>query len=108
MSESGQSQRMGERRGKKGGGGGSNQLLEQLSADEIVAMTEELQPQTEGAEGREKVEAEDGPRTETTLTKNGAGAAQENVGNDEETYQENKDDEVEGEGGRMIGGCENN
>ena len=108
MSESGPSQRMGERRGKKGGGGGSNQLLPQLSADEIVAMTEELQPQTEGAEGREKVESEDGPRTETTLTKNGAGAVQENVGNDEETYQENKDDEVEGEGGRMIGGCENN
>lgn len=68
-----------------------------LSASEIVAMAEELELQAEGAEGRQKIEAQDGPGTEAALGKGGTGAAQEDVGEDEERYQEEEDGEVEGE-----------
>ena len=69
-----------------------------------MAVAEELELQAEGAEGRQKVEAEDGPDTEAALAKGGAGAAQEDVGEDEERYQEEEDGEVEGEDGGEMGG----
>lgn len=71
--------------------------MPRLSAAEILAMAEELELQTEGADGGGEVEAEDGPDTEAALAKGGAGAAQEDVGEDEERYQEEEDGEVEGE-----------
>lgn len=69
-----------------------------------MAVAEELELQKEGAEGRQKVEAEDGPDAEATLAKGGTSAAQEEVGEDEERYQEEEDGEVEGEDGGEIGG----
>lgn len=70
----------------KEGGEGSNHQLPRLSAAEVVAVAEELELQAEGADGGGEVEAQDGPDTEAALAKDGAGAAQEDVGEDEERY----------------------